>query len=206
MIKRFTLGLAFIFASLTLAAQDTSHLRLHIDFANANGRNIPDKDTGSGITAKTVSSAAVEAMGPYSVLNLGNSSGYLDLTRNTGAIIKTLSDFTFSVYYRVDESASLAGNGYFLFSFSQMLNNTDTSGPYIAHRLNAQRMAISTGGYTNEHGMELGTCRHLQPRPHRAPTDPQRRLQRVHRQPRPSDDARRPRSLRIPRTDAGERP
>ncbi len=158
MIKRFTLGLAVIFASLTLAAQDTSHLRLHIDFANANGRNIPDKDTGSGITAKTVSSAAVEAMGPYSVLNLGNSSGYLDLTRNTGAIIKTLSDFTFSVYYRVDESASLAGNGYFLFSFSQMLNNTDTSGPYIAHRLNVQRMAISTGGYTNEHGMELGTA------------------------------------------------
>ena len=68
-----------------------------------------------------------------------------------------MDDFTISVYYCVARDASLSGAGFFLWSFSQLSANSETSGPYMAYRLNAQRMATSTGGFANETGMEVGT-------------------------------------------------
>ena len=150
-------GMSFV--SLHLSAQQTNeHLRVHIDFANASGKQISDTETGSGVRAQVMNTATIEQMGDYSVLNLGNGTGYLDLKTTTGRIVRQLEDFTLSVYYRVNESASLSGAGYFLWTFSLMAVNGETSGPYIGYRLNAQKLCASPAGWGSETGPELGTA------------------------------------------------
>ena len=140
--------------SMTAGAQE-ENLKMRFDFENVSGTSV--KDDISGITAKTVGAAKVVEMGDFHVLDLGNASGYFDLTKNAGSIVRQLEDFTVSVYYRVNENASLSGAGYFLWCFSQSAANTADASPYTAYRLNAQRMATSTGGYNHETGMETGT-------------------------------------------------
>ena len=135
-------------------AQD-EHLKMQFDFSNTSGTNV--KDATSGITAKLMGQAQVVTMGQYHVLDLGNGTGYLDMTRSAGELVRSLGDFTVSVYYRVDAGASLSGAGHFLWCFSQSAANTQTASPYTAYRLNAQRMATSTGGWGSEIGMEVGS-------------------------------------------------
>lgn len=130
-------------------------LRLHFDFEQVNGTSVTDAST-SGITATLKNGAKVEEMGKYHVLNLGNQSGYLDLSEKTGTLFKNMDAYTISMYYRVDENASLSGAGFFLWSFSTSMACTASEGKYSAYRLNAQRFANSTGGYNHETGIEIG--------------------------------------------------
>nr|MCR5313975.1 hypothetical protein [Bacteroidaceae bacterium] len=127
-----------LFMCINIYAQDNIILRY--DFSKVSGKNVTDLSTNS-ITAKLSGSATVQAMGKYNVLNLGTNSGYLDMTSNAGEIIKSLTDFSVSCYYKVDENASLSGNGYFLWSFSDNAACAANSGKYNAYRLNAQRIA-----------------------------------------------------------------
>ena len=138
-----------------LAQAQNEHLKMQFDFSNVQGTSVTDPV--SGITAKVMSTAQVVPMGQYHVLNLGNGTGYLDMTAQAGNIVRELEDFTVSVYYRVNSEASLSGAGYFLWCFSQSAANTQTSAPYTAYRLNVQRMATSTGGWGSETGFEMGT-------------------------------------------------
>ena len=136
-------------------AQD-EHLKMHFDFSNVDGTSVTD--IAGGITAGLMGSATIEKVGKYNVLNLGNVSGYLNMTSAAGNIIKNLGDFTVSACYYVDETASLSGNGFFLWAFSTAAACTQTEGKYMAYRLNAQRMATSTGGYGSESGIEAGSA------------------------------------------------
>ena len=140
--------------SLAGWAQDES-LKMRFDFSQVSGSSVTD--VAGGVTARAVSPAKVIEMGDYHVLNLGTGSGYLDLTSAAGAQLAATDDYTISVYYRVDESASLSGNGYFLWAFSTLASNTATAGAYTAYRLNAQRVASATAGYNSEVGGEVGT-------------------------------------------------
>ncbi|MCR5198384.1 MAG: alginate lyase family protein [Prevotella sp.] len=144
-----------LMANITTLAQD-EHLKLHFDFSQVEGSNVTD--AGGGITAKLVGAAKVEQVGNYHVLNLGNASGYLNMTDKAGEVVKTLNDFTLSVCYRVADKASLSGNGYFLWAFSTSAACTQTAGKYMAYRLNAQRMATSTGGYGSENAVAVGSA------------------------------------------------
>ena len=146
------IGLLLLMAGQALAEE---HLVMRFDFENVDGKNVTDPV--SGITAKVMNQASVVEMGSRKVLNLGNGSGYLDMTKSAGEVVRNLSDFTVSVYYRIDGKASLSGAGYFLWCFSQSAANTQTSSPYTAYRLNAQRIATSTGGWGNEVGIELSS-------------------------------------------------
>lgn len=146
-------GLLLLMAGQAVAQEE--HLVMHFDFENVDGKNVTDPV--SGITAKVMNQASVVEMGSRRVLDLGNGTGYLDMTRGAGEVVRNLTDFTVSVYYRVDNKASLSGAGYFLWCFSQSAANTQTSAPYSAYRLNAQRMATSTGGWGSEVGMEMGS-------------------------------------------------
>lgn len=141
-------------AMIHVQAQD-EHLTMQFDFSNVQGNSVVDNV--SGITAQVMNTAKVAAMGQFHVLDLGNGTGYLDMTAGAGQKVRSLQDFTVSVFYRVDNSASLSGAGYFLWCFSQSAANTQTSAPYTAYRLNAQRMATSTGGWGSETGMEMST-------------------------------------------------
>ena len=137
-----------------IAAQE-EHLVMQFDFSNVSGKSVTD--SVSGVTAKLMGVAKVVSMGDRNVLNLGNGSGYLDLSKNAGNVVKGLGNFTVSTYYRVDSEASLSGAGFFLWCFSQSAANTETSAAYTAYRLNAQRMATATSGWGSEVGMEVGS-------------------------------------------------
>lgn len=131
------------------------NLKMQFNFENVQGDEVTDPI--SGVTAKLVNKAAIIEMGNRHVLDLGNGSGYLNMRKSAGEVVRNLTDYTVSVYYRVASKASLSGAGYFLWCFSQSVANTQTSAPYMAYRLNAQRMATSTGGWGAEIGMEVGT-------------------------------------------------
>ena len=68
-------------------AQD-EHLKMQFDFSNTSGTNV--KDATSGITAKLMGQAQVVTMGQYHVLDLGNGTGYLDMTRSAGELVRSL--------------------------------------------------------------------------------------------------------------------
>ncbi len=154
-IKRLSVAcMAMLLLGSNAVAQD-ENLVLHYTFDNVSGTSVSDA-SASGVSAKLVSPAKVEKMGKYSVLNLGAGSGYLDMTSAAGAVVKNLSDFTVSAYYLVDSDASLSGNGYFLWCFSSVAANTQTSGVFSAYRLNAQRFATSPKGWGSEVGIEKG--------------------------------------------------
>jgi hypothetical protein len=139
------------------SADDSSGVKLCYTFDHVNGKTVTD-ESGSGYDGTVMNDAKVMSMGKYQVLYLGNGSGYLDMGTKAGNLLTTLTDFTVSAYYRIDADASLTGNGYFLWAFSSLAANTSTDGLYTAYRLNAQRFATSTGGYTNEKGLEKGSA------------------------------------------------
>ena len=98
------------------AMSQENGLRLHFDFKNMNGTSVSDTEC-SGITASLKNEATVSKMGKYRVLDLGSGTGYLDLTEQAGELFKGMDAYTISMYYRVDEKASLSG-GFFLWTFS----------------------------------------------------------------------------------------
>ena len=155
MKKRIILISLFLLAMVCRTEAQDEHLKLHFDFSQTSGTDVTD--VVGGVNAKLIGAAKVEQAGRYSVLNLGNATGYLNMTNAAGAVVKDLSDFTVSVCYRVEDGASLSGNGFFLWVFSTSPTCSQTGGRYMGYRLNAQRMATSTGGYGSESGIEVGT-------------------------------------------------
>jgi len=139
----------------TIAMAQEEHLKMRFNFDNVSGTSVTD--TTSGVTAKTLGAATVVEMGDYKVLDLGNGSGYLTMTMEAGKIVRQLEDYTISVYYCVAADGTLSGNGHFLWSFSQLATNEETSGRYMAYRLNAQRMAATSAGWGSEVGLEVGS-------------------------------------------------
>ncbi len=130
-------------------------LKIHYNFANVTNNTVADA-SGSGYNATLMNNASILEMGKYNVLNLGNGTAYLDMGVTAGNVLSSSGDHTVAVYYRVDKDASLSGNGFFLWAFSTLAANSATSGIYHAYRLNAQRFALSTGGYNNEKAVQIG--------------------------------------------------
>ena len=149
------LGLFYLIDSLTLLAEIPKGLVLHYDFKTVDGITVVDNSV-SGINASLRNGATIDVIGDWSLLNLGKSSGFLDMTAKAGELFRTLDTYTISMYYRVNKATSLSGNGHFLWAFSTTVANSATSGKYSTYRLNAQRFANSTSGYNNEVGIEVG--------------------------------------------------
>ena len=152
--KLLTLFVCLLTAT-TIVAQD-ENLKMQFDFSNVSSKEVTDPV--SGIKATMVGSAQVQKLGKFQVLDLGKSSGYLNMTAEAGKLLASLADYSISVYYRVSDQASLSGNGYFLWAFSTSTACGATSGAYTAYRLNAQRIASTTGGYQNEKGYSVGSA------------------------------------------------
>ena len=154
-LRKVALTMLYVMTGLATMAQ-TASLKLHYTFDNVSGKQVPDV-SGNSTAAELKNEAKVFKMGKYHALDLGNNTGYLDMGKSAGEIVSALTDFSVSAYYYVDPKASLDGAGRFLWAFPALQANTQTDGPYMAYRLNAQRFATSTGGWGSEVGMEKGT-------------------------------------------------
>lgn len=144
---KFVLTACFsFFIGMYVHAQDENGLCLHYNFEGVKGTSVPDA-SGSGATATLKNQAQIVEMGKYHVLDLGNGSGYLDMGQAAGEIFRQNNAYTISMYYRVDDAASLSGAGFFLWNFSTSASCDASNGKYSAYRLNAQRIANSTGRF-----------------------------------------------------------
>ena len=137
-----------------MAWAQNEDMKMRFDFKNVTGTGVTDSI--SGITARLMGSAKVITMGDYHVLDLGNNFGYLNMTAEAGSLFASCANYSISLYYRVNEQASLSGNGFFLWSFSTSEGCTSSGGNYSAYRLNEQRIASSTGGFKHETGYTVG--------------------------------------------------
>lgn len=147
--------LPFVLIISLIRSEENKNLLFQFDFQKVSENTVSDS-SGNGHVATLQNKATIYSMGKYKVLSLGDETGYLDLGIKAGQTFASADDFTISMYYRVHENAPLDNNGRFLWTFSTLESNEATNGFYSGYRLNAQRFATSSGGYDNEHGMEIG--------------------------------------------------
>ena len=155
-LKSLLLALCVLSCNVTMKAQNEEGLLIHYDFQEVSGTAVTDA-SGNGVTARLISNAKVEQMGTYKVLNLGSSNGYLNMSTAAGKALTSTDTYSISTYYFVEDDATLTGAGFFLWAFSTSSAVGATDGKYTAYRLNAQRVATSTGGFQNEVGIETGS-------------------------------------------------
>lgn len=152
MKKRIILSLMVSAISSLVLAQ--IHPVLHYDFEKSENTLVRDV-SGSGLDGKLMGSAKIEKLDYASVVNLGNSGGYIDMGAEIGKRLKSFNSFTVAIKYLVGEDASLNGNGYFLWAFSTLEKNTQDKGRYHAYKLNLQCCENSVGGWSRESLMKL---------------------------------------------------
>ena len=133
----------------------SKRLVLHYDFIKANGQTVPDL-TSNHFDGKLYGSAQVIHEGKEHYVSLGNEQGYIDLGEEIGFHLKGMTTFSIAVRYKVAETASLQGNGYFLWAFSTLEQNTQDRGRYQAYKLNVQRSENSVGGWNRETMLDVG--------------------------------------------------
>jgi hypothetical protein len=130
-------------------------LILHYDFKKAENGLVTDR-TKSHYNGSLMGSAKIESAQDGNCADLGYGNGYIDMGSNIGKKLQSIDEFTVAVKYKVDEKASLQGNGYFLWAFSTLEQNTQHEGRYHAYKLNVQRGENSIGGWANETILEIG--------------------------------------------------
>lgn len=128
---------------------------LHYDFKASKNGVVVNK-ANKKMNGELKGSARVVKEGKNYVVDLGNENGYIDIGKEIGVLLKNTDAFTVAVKYFVREEASLKGNGYFLWAFSTMEQNTLTEGRYHAYKLNIQRSENSVGGWSRETLMDVG--------------------------------------------------
>ena len=151
-IKKTFVGLSLLFAVVAGYAQKPV---LHYDFKSTKGAVVVNK-ANKNMNGELKGSAKIRKEGKSVVADLGNDGGYIDMGKEIGVMMKNAKAFTIAVKYLVREDASLKGNGYFLWAFSTMEQNTKTEGRYHAYKLNIQRSENSVGGWTRETLMDVG--------------------------------------------------
>ena len=157
-MRKFRLLLTFIalFAYMGVKA-DENGLKLHFDFANSYNGKVPDEISGAAIGTLHNNAKVVKA-GKYYLLDLGSENGYFDMGKEAGNILKSCSDWSISMYYYINSNQVITGAGNFLFAFSTSEACQASTGQYCAYRVNVQRYATSTGGYSNETGIQQGSA------------------------------------------------
>ena len=142
-------------ATLMGAQCFSQKLILHYDFKKAENGLVTDR-TKSHYDGSLMGSAKIESAQNGNYADLGYGNGYIDMGSNIGKKLQSIDEFTVAVKYKVDEKASLQGNGYFLWAFSTLEQNTQHEGRYHAYKLNVQRGENSIGGWANETIIEIG--------------------------------------------------
>jgi hypothetical protein len=128
---------------------------LHYDFKKTDGKTVKNKYE-SHYDGTLKGSASIKEVDGKKYAYLGYEQGYIDMGAEIGESLKDMNEFTVAVKYLVEKNASLNGNGYFLWAFSTLEQNTQDKGLYHAYKLNVQRGENSIGGWSRETILEIG--------------------------------------------------
>lgn len=151
-MKRFVI---FALTAIMGASCYSQKLILHYDFKKAENNIVTDR-TKSHHNGTLIGSAQIKSEQGETYADLGYDNGYIDMGKGIGEQLQSIDNFTIAVKYSVEEKASLSGNGYFLWAFSTLEQNTQHEGRYHAYKLNVQRGENSIGGWANETILEIG--------------------------------------------------
>lgn len=137
---------------------DDSGLKLHYLF-DADGSTVID---WRGNYNGTLAGGA--RIDDYS-MNTG-AIGYVDMGSGPGVLLAQSENFTIAAYVNIDPTASLSGDGWFLWSFAAQQSVSNTA-PCIWFRARDTQFTISKTGYSNEsyirtgNAMEKGIWQHI---------------------------------------------
>ena len=150
--------LGFVLLSIhSVQAQDAS-LKVQYTFNLKSGSDSIYDETGNGFNAKLNGSASVKKLGAYNVLQIGSTTGYLDLQSKLGNLVNTLNDFTVSTYLYIDPSLVLTNNGNFVWSFSNSADISTLATGCMFYTVKASRYAICSTNYSNEKQVSIGSA------------------------------------------------
>jgi len=155
-VRSFILGFALV--TLTVLQAQEANLKLQYTFNLKAGSDSILDETGNGFNAKLNGSAAVKTLGAFKVLQIGSTTGYLDLQSKVGNLVKTLSDFTVSTYLYIDPSLVLTNNGNFVWSFSNAADIGASATGCMFYSANASRYAICTTNWYAEKQVSFGSA------------------------------------------------
>jgi uncharacterized membrane protein len=154
-VRSFILGFALV--TLTTIQAQEANLKLQYNFNLKAGSDSILDETGNGFNGKLNGSASVKSLGAYKVLQIGSTTGYLDLQSKLGNLVKTLSDFTVSTYVYIDPSLVLTNNGNFVWSFSNAADINTTATGCMFYSVKASRYAICTTNWNTEKQVSVAT-------------------------------------------------
>lgn len=147
---------SFLFVN-ALHAQDTS-LRVQYGFnGKANTDSIID-ETGHGYNARLIGSAQIKKLGKFSLMQIGSTTGYVDMGAKLGEVVGSLSNFTVSTYLYIDPSLVLTNNGNFVWSFSNSADINTTATGCMFFSAKQTRYAICPTNYSTEKQVTLATA------------------------------------------------
>lgn len=143
--------------ALAICRGSEGGLKVRYTFDNVTNGVVPDV-SGQGNNGTFVNNASIVTLGKYKVMDLGSANGYLDMGAAVGGVVSTMSDYTFSAYYRIDPSVTLTGNGYDIFTFSTLPVCSASAGQYLYYRTTNQNLAISPAGWNKAKGISVGSA------------------------------------------------
>lgn len=147
------LGIGCVF-SYQMNAQT---LKLHYAFSNISTSEITD-ESGNGYNGELKGSAYLTSFDNHNVVDLGNSSGYVDMGTKCGEIISSLSDFTIHTKVYVPNSTNLSGNGFFIWTFSNAENIASNPVGNMFFTAKTNRFAITPTNYSAESELNQGSA------------------------------------------------
>lgn len=147
--NKFFSTTAFILLFLNVHGQVDTSMKVRYTF----NKLTPDSNhiiDDMGDTAILQSKATVRPMTHFNVLDLGSTSGYLDLGSNIGKLIATLDNFTISTYVFVSSTVDLNSNGNFIWTFANSNDVATTPNGQMFFSAKSLRYAISQTNWTGE--------------------------------------------------------
>jgi arabinoxylan arabinofuranohydrolase len=159
-LKTILLASILIACQAVLGQNLQQGLKLHYDFKSSNNNSSLVEDiSGNGYHGSLKNNATCSTSSDIGILDLGNQNGYVDMGANTGTLITSLEDFSIAVNLYIDPTSNITGAGNFVWAFSTREACTQTQGQYIAYRVNQQRYAQSSGGWSRETvGIQKGSA------------------------------------------------
>ena len=146
-----------LISSISHAASDLT-LKLQYIFDSSIHDTITD-NSGNGYNARLMNGAVVKQMGRFNVLDLGSLNGYVDMTSNTGILVKSLTgDFTVTSFVYVNSSVDLTAAGNFIWTFANSADMSTTSNGNMFFTALNTRYAISKTNYNAESTVKQGSA------------------------------------------------
>ena len=111
----------FLFASFALFVTAASAQNLKVHYAltsdDVGSTSVIDV-SGNGLDAALLNGAAVSTFNGVKVIDLKTSNGYVDMGRQLGTVILSLSNYSVMVKVFVPAASDITGDGNFVWSFA----------------------------------------------------------------------------------------